>query len=348
MVNIAHEDKKPLFDLLIRLPILKNEKGREAVLINASLEELRPHLDLEGPSAVVIPLMIQFFCSYGRLTYEHESLGRFLNTITGYVGLEEQEQLQHLIAKYGLMTPVAKSPAVIDATTIPLSTADVQEKIIGENTLRPIAFLQQGLNAARSVAYVEVKDGADQWSGTGFLIAPNVLVTNHHVLPEQKLLAQSIFRFNYQLDHRGNAEKFTDYQAKEGGIYHADQTLDYAIVELEGNPGGEWGCLSLKQQIPETDSRVNIIQHPNGLPKHISIQNNFVTFADPLKIQYVTSTLHGSSGSPVCDDEWQVVGLHHGFSWVQENEDEPGYFRNAGTTIRAILENLPDSVKEKL
>ena len=31
MVNLATDDKKQLLDLLVRLPILKNEKGREAI-----------------------------------------------------------------------------------------------------------------------------------------------------------------------------------------------------------------------------------------------------------------------------------------------------------------------------
>ena len=93
MVNLHAGDRTQLLSLLTPLPILRNQKGREALLISANLEELIPHLELEGPSVVVMPLMINFFCSYGRLTYEHESLGRFLNTIKGYVGLEEQEFL---------------------------------------------------------------------------------------------------------------------------------------------------------------------------------------------------------------------------------------------------------------
>lgn len=42
MVRLSPDDKRKLLDLLIPLPILSNEKGREAVLVSADLEEIRP------------------------------------------------------------------------------------------------------------------------------------------------------------------------------------------------------------------------------------------------------------------------------------------------------------------
>ncbi|ODH02276.1 hypothetical protein A4S05_24955 [Nostoc sp. KVJ20] len=54
-----------------------------------------------------------------------------------------------------------------------------------------------------------------------------------------------------------------------------------------------------------------IIQHPGGHLKKISIQNNFVAYTDNKVLQYTTSTEPGSSGSPVFDDDFQVVGIHH-------------------------------------
>jgi S1-C subfamily serine protease len=346
MVNLSTEDKKNLLNLLLPLPILSTEKGREAVFVSADLEELRPQVDLSGPSAIVIPLLLNFLCSYGRLSYEQEALGRFLNTIRTYVGAEQKDFLDAIIAGYGLMTPVAKSPPKID-WVLPVKSEDVLEKIIGENTLRPIAFLQQGLDASRSVAYIEVSlDGG--WSGTGFMISPNLLITNHHVISKEEEMANALFRFNYQLDSRGNPQAYKDYLAVQGGIFHANTELDYAIVEVTNSPGDEWGYLRLKPEIPMSNSRVNIIQHPNGLPKQISIQNNFVVFADGTKIQYITSTQPGSSGSPVFDDAWQVIGLHHAGGWLPEKEGGPLYFRNEGIAIQAILADLPNDIKDEL
>ncbi|MBK9054813.1 MAG: trypsin-like peptidase domain-containing protein, partial [Chloroflexi bacterium] len=41
------------------------------------------------------------------------------------------------------------------------------------------------------------------------------------------------------------------------------------------------------------------------------MQNNFVAFADTRIIQYLTSTEPGSSGSPVFNNDFVVVGIHH-------------------------------------
>ena len=52
------------------------------------------------------------------------------------------------------------------------------------------------------------------------------------------------------------------------------------------------------------------------------MQNNFVAYADANIVQYATSTLPGSSGSPVFDDEFKVVAiitlLQNTTSWQHE------------------------------
>ncbi len=345
MIILKPEDQSKLIQLLTPLPLLSSANGRIAVLEAAALEALIPHMPLSDPSVVAIPLILRELRVYGRVTYEHEALGRFLNTIKNYVGVTEQEFLDKLIFKYELMTPTAHAPIHVDWT---LSTDDISEKIIGENTLRPIAFLMRGLEVSKAVAYIEVSTDEKSWSGTGFLIAPDLLLTNQHVLPDATLLSRTIFRFNYQLTFQGQAELFEDYKVFGQPDYIANSELDYAIVRLAGNPGNKWGHLTLSTQIPAKDSRVNIIQHPNGLPKQISIQNNFVKFASDTKLQYVTSTLPGSSGSPVFNNKWEVVGLHHAGGWLREEDSYLHYYRNEGITIQSIMRNLPQDIKAVL
>jgi len=47
---------------------------------------------------------------------------------------------------------------------------------------------------------------------------------------------------------------------------------------------------------------------PTDIPEDpkISMQNNFVAYADRQVLQYTTTTLPGSSGAPVFDDDFQV------------------------------------------
>ncbi|MBK7918080.1 MAG: trypsin-like peptidase domain-containing protein [Chloroflexi bacterium] len=74
-----------------------------------------------------------------------------------------------------------------------------------------------------------------------------------------------------------------------------------------------------------------MIQHPGGHYKKISMQNNFVAFADARYLQYLTSTEPGSSGSPVFDNDFLVIGIHHSGGMLPE----PGANRNTCATPAA-------------
>ena len=225
--------------------------------------------------------------------------------------------------------------------------ANVFEKIIGENTLRPVAFLAQGLEVARSVAYIGVQS-KESCSGTGFLITSNLLLTNNHVIPNADVLTNTLFRFNYEENFRGEAQKPSEYRANSNGIFHTNKDLDYTIVELEGEPANDWGCLPLAARDIRLNDRVNIIQHPGGRPKQISFQNNFVEYVGENAVQYITSTLPGSSGSPVFNDDWEVVALHHAGVDILERATQRRYSRNEGIWIGSILDDLPNEIQEQL
>jgi V8-like Glu-specific endopeptidase len=220
------------------------------------------------------------------------------------------------------------------------------EKIIGANTLRPIAFLAQGLQAAKSVVFINVNGGTERWSGTGFLVSNDLVLTNHHVIPDDSLLAKTVFRFNYEDNFRGESQKVYEYYAKSNGIYYSNKKLDYTLMQLQENAGKDWGALHLSAKISTAGERVNIIQHPAGQPKQISLQNNFVQYIDETVIQYVTSTLPGSSGSPVLNDEWEVIAIHHAGGNIQEPATKRSHFRNEGILTKAILDDLPPTIKQ--
>ena len=65
-------------------------------------------------------------------------------------------------------------------------------------------------------------------------------------------------------------------------------------------------------------------------------------------MQYVTSTLNGSSGSPVFNDGWEVVALHHAGGNIPEPTTHRRYFRNEGILAQKILFDLPPKIREML
>jgi V8-like Glu-specific endopeptidase len=101
--------------------------------------------------------------------------------------------------------------------------------------------------------------------------------------------------------------------------------------------------LALTRQPVKLGDRVAIIQHPGGLAKQISIQNYKVQYADDAILDYTTTTLEGSSGSPVFNDSFEVVGLHREGGPLQQPGADLYYYRNRGTSVIAILDWLTQS-----
>src|SRR3954470_21976213 len=65
----------------------------------------------------------------------------------------------------------------------------IYERILGGNDLMPVAYLQRGAIAARAVSRIDLGGGS---FGTGFLIAPGVLITNNHVLQNAATAARAV------------------------------------------------------------------------------------------------------------------------------------------------------------
>ena len=99
---------------------------------------------------------------------------------------------------------------------------------------------------------------------------------------------------------------------------------------------------------------LNIVQHPAGEVKQIAIRRN--DFVGPLegdanRFTYLTDTLPGSSGSPVFNDEWEVVGLHRGSRKLPEQvylQGEAIRYNNVGVLMRAILQDLPAALRAEI
>ncbi|MGY4617627.1 V8-like Glu-specific endopeptidase [Bradyrhizobium sp. USDA 4472] len=242
-------------------------------------------------------------------------------------------------AKEGRPPPTIKGP---EATDWNGPQASGLEKIIGQkSTLVPINYLQIGLTRSKSVVRVKREDGS---SGSGFVTEANVLITNNHVLPTKDSARGAVVQFNYQQTVDG-----LDAKIEEVGLLPETlRTLvadDWTAVTLEGDPVSRWGALVLKRKTLAVGDHVNIVQHPGGGPKQISLFSNVVVFAGNGRVQYLTDTLPGSSGSPVFDSAWDVVALHHSGGWLTEpnSGSKTTYYRNEGISIDRILDGLSAS-----
>ena len=216
---------------------------------------------------------------------------------------------------------------------------DTQEKLIGENNLRPIAFLETGVERSRAVARITIPGSG---VATGFMIGPERLLTNHHVFGAASDAQGATIQFNFQTDLAGQPLDADDYTADPDTFFHTSEDLDYSVVHVAGKPGDKWGVIELRDDLHVTAKQdVAIIQHPGGQPKQIAIADNEIEYADDKVAQYLTDTMPGSSGSPVFNNDWECVALHHSGGWLPQPGDASTHFRNEGILVSAILADMP-------
>lgn len=144
-----------------------------------------------------------------------------------------------------------------------------------------------------------------------------------------------------ELDAKGRATEPTKVSA-DPAHFVGNAGADWAIIRLA--PGSTEG----RAHVPfatveaEEDDWVAIIQHPNGLPKQIALHRNTVAYAGAQFVQYLTDTLPGSSGSPVFNDHWEVIALHHAGGDLPLPGTGSTVFRNQGITISRVLAGLKE------
>ena len=247
------------------------------------------------------------------------------------------------------------------------------KRIIGNNDLVSIRFLLLALEKSKSVGRILVNDEEDELEGygTGFLLAPNVLMTNAHVLPDKKTADHSQVEFNYEVTISGKPTKSVIFDLLPGELFitSPEKKLDYTIVavnkkSIDGKPLSAFGFMQITPSSPTflPGKTVSIIQHPNGERKQMALRNNTVTHAEGDFITYTTDTLGGSSGSPLFDDAWMVGGLHHssipaldskgrfltidGKLWKEEmGDDAVNWLANEGIQMTSIVKDI---MKRKL
>lgn len=344
-VKLSKENFQRLITIVQNLPEFAQERDRRRLIIAAlegvpNSETILARLNLSGAPMMAAIELIKFLADFGQVAYGKEALGVFLNFILPFLKKQDSIFINELFLLYSLDgTVVSDKP--ISTWYSNDSSKDIHEQIIGENTLRHIYTLQLALDAAKAVAHLNIiNSGLQCFFGTGFLIADDLLMTNNHVIKNKNDALQTEYNFNYQLSTEGKLLDVVTINSKENGIFYTNPDLDYTIVQIENSPGIELGYLKLKKNVVHRNDRVAIIQHPGGHLKKISMQNNFITYADNQVLQYITSTLPGSSGSPVFDDMFEVVAIHHSGGIIEDPSTKSYHLRNAGTSMVAIIEDL--------
>jgi endonuclease G, mitochondrial len=252
---------------------------------------------------------------------------------------------------------------------------EVFERIISGNELQDINYLEKGMLAARAVCRIWLKDESGrQGYGTGFLVAPNVLLTNNHVLPDEGWAQRAEAQFRYERDVHGTPLPMAAFALEPDKLFITHEALDFSLVAVRPTSKDRKTALSSFGHLPLIGTAgkaaegewLTIVQHPAGEMKQVCVrENQLLKRADDV-LWYSTDTLAGSSGSPVFSNDWLVVALHHsgvpekkngviqttsGQDYVrgQHSENDIKWIANEGIRTSRIVQTLKENyASEKL
>lgn len=236
------------------------------------------------------------------------------------------------------------------------------EALLGSDKYKSHTWLNRMLRRAQGVARI--------WKGTrgigsGFLVPGgilsdrwadhDVLVTNNHVIATEPRLSITIppkkaeITFDALHELGPDQPRFKVAEVLEESLF---DELDFTIMRLDKAVDGIEDYPAIDDEdLPsvEEKARIYVIGHPLGGELSYSIQDNKILGMNEQFIHYRSPTEKGSSGSPLFDEEWNLIGLHHAGSKYMERLDDPDetYEANEGIPLPAIRSaiNEPETAK---
>lgn len=242
----------------------------------------------------------------------------------------------------------------------------------------PVATLQQVLPGSalthfatlerrmRAVCRIDYADRTPPGAGTGFLVGPNRVLTNHHVarraIDSPNAIAQLRLRFDLRdaasaadgsgRECRARNEGAVLRSSPPGGVEVSGAgepsaaELDYALIELAEAPaddavaGGERrGHMTITPDMaaPRAAGSIIAIQHPMRGELQFAIGVIDGPNESGSRIRHNAATLEGSSGSPILDVALSPALLHNGTRPGSAAEREP---YNTGVPMKLIAADL--------
>jgi V8-like Glu-specific endopeptidase len=147
-------------------------------------------------------------------------------------------------------------------------------------------------------------------------------------------LANTNFPAKYEyadIEQIQELEYLSEFITKKQPISAFDPGRIYQIFGYTA--GSKYGYIPLRPTVSfPVGLRLNVIQHPQGRKKEVVVQQNELTDVHTNVIHYFSDTDYGSSGSPVFNNTWDLMALHHA--------RKPSESANEGIRIDKIVADL--------
>jgi hypothetical protein len=281
-------------------------------------------------------------------------------------------KLAEFVRDYGLASIPASD---VLAATEPLSEANLERVVQEKSQFQDVSTFIAGLAQLEPcICRITYPIGGGKITfGTGFLVGPDLLMTNHHVIEKLKdgVAAPDSVEclFDYKKLPDGTELAGTKFKLKtdnwlvESSPYSAADLidsddvpaaneLDYALLRLAENigenpigenvePGAQSrGWVEVQKELPQvaTDDIIFILQHPDGDPQKLAIGQVLRVNQNGTRIRHDANTTGGSSGSPAFTADLKLFGLHHAGDPNFDLEHKPEY--NQAVPMGRIVDQL--------
>jgi len=196
----------------------------------------------------------------------------------------------------------------------------------------------------RQVCRVEYPLGAETATGTGLLVAPDLVLTNYHVVEPlhdgRVPPAEARLRFDHKVPPDGGVASpgvtfgladdwlvawrpasAVDRMRDPRGRLPGEDELDFALLRTREAVGGlpaasprGWARLR-----PPGEDRLGlgaedtlvVLQHPQDVPLKMAHGKSLGLNANATRLRHTVNTRGGSSGSPCLNVRLEVVAIHH-------------------------------------
>jgi subtilisin family serine protease len=253
-----------------------------------------------------------------------------------------------------------------------------QERMLGTQLdLQEVGLLDQLVQLARAVGLVVLPGQLGK--GTGWLIGENLLLTNHHVLPNAAVAQKSYLTMGFERNAGGQPQTGQTFALRPDLFYltpretaTADEqvALDFTVVAVEslsqeGQPLRAYGYVPLDGGAGKAIESENcmVVQHPGGDYKKITLRDiRLLLVTDQpdadQHLFYESDTLAGSSGGLVIGlGTGQAIALHRasvprldaqgrvlrrdGQPWQPEDADNTiDWIANQGVRVSKLVEYI--------
>jgi hypothetical protein len=184
--------------------------------------------------------------------------------------------------------------------------------------------------SATADAVCVIESGAHP-QGTGFLVGPDLVLTNWHVA--HPLMSKPVEDLSVLFGLRRMADGALatgirrgfagDWLVASRAYDSVDETadpadvpealaLDYSLIRLAAAVEGIAPLtLDPAAPLPNRGTDLVMIQHPQGMPQKISFGRITAVTGEGRRLRYDVNTKPGSSGSPILNHRGTLIGLHH-------------------------------------